>query len=85
MRSNILRFMIRLRGDRGLRTLRGVESALDLARTCPLLFVETMVKEEAGEERLLHLSCGMRKVRLPDRKEDLTLSSSVHNFLGDVL
>jgi hypothetical protein len=71
--ANRLRFMIRLRGDRGLRTLRGVESALDLARTCPLLFTETMVKEEAGEERLLHLSCGMRKVRLPDRQEDLTL------------
>jgi hypothetical protein len=38
-----------------------------------LLFVETLVKEEAGEERLVHLSCGMRKVRLPDHKEDLTL------------
>ncbi len=71
--SNRLRFMIRLRGDRGLRTAQGVESAINLARTCPMLFNETIVREEAGQERLVHLSCGMRKVRLPDRKEDLTL------------
>lgn len=71
--SNRLRFMIRLRQDRGLRTVRGIDSALDLALDCPMLFTETIVKEEAGTERLVLLSCGMRKVRLPDRKEDLTL------------
>ena len=38
-----------------------------------MLFCETVVKEEAGHERLVHLSCGMRKVRLPDRREELTL------------
>jgi hypothetical protein len=32
-----------------------------------------MVKEEAGQERQVQLLCGMRKVRLPDRKEELTL------------
>jgi len=68
-----LRFLIRVRGDRGLRTAQGIEPAVDLARSCPVLFFETVVKEEAGQERLIRLSCGMRKVRLPDRREELTL------------
>jgi len=67
-----LRFLVRIRGDRGLRTAQGIEPALDLARSCPALFFETVVKEEAGQERLVRLSCGMRKVRLPDRGEELT-------------
>lgn len=67
------RFLVRLRADRGLLTAQGRASALDLARSCPMLFHETMVKEEAGQERLVHLACGMRKVRLPDRREELTL------------
>jgi hypothetical protein len=67
------RFLIRVRADRGLQTSQGTSSALDLARSCPMLFHETLVKEEAGQERLVHLACGMRKVRLPNRKEELTL------------
>ena len=67
------RFMIRVRGDRGLRTAQGIDSAVALARSCPMLFHETIVREEAGQERLVHLACGMRKVRLPNRKEELTL------------
>lgn len=70
---NKLRFLIRVRGDRGLRAAQGVESAVDLARSCPMLFYETVVREEAGQERLVHLACGLRKVRLPDRREELTL------------
>jgi hypothetical protein len=68
-----LKFLVRVRWDRGLRTAHGLESALDLARSCPTLFYETVVKEEMGQERLLRLSCGMRKVRLPERGEELTL------------
>ena len=56
-----------------MQTARGIEPAVDLARSCPMLFNETVVKEEAGQERLVHLSCGMRKVRLPGRREELTL------------
>ena len=67
------RFMIRARADRGLETTQGISSALELARSCPTLFVETVVREEAGQERLVHLACGMRKVRLPGRREELTL------------
>jgi hypothetical protein len=71
--ANELRFLIRVRGDRGLRTAQGIEPAVDLARGCPMLFDETVAREEAGHERLVHLECGMRKVRLPDRREELTL------------
>ena len=67
------RFMIRVRADRGLQTAQGITSALDLAHSCPMLFQETIVREEAGQERLVHLSCGLRKVRLPNRREELTL------------
>lgn len=67
------RFMIRVRADRGLQTAQGIASAIHLARSCPMLFHETLVKEEAGQERLVHLACGLRKVRLPNRKEELTL------------
>jgi hypothetical protein len=70
---NKLRFLIRVRWDRGLRTPQGIDSAVSLARSCPMLFHETIVREEAGQERLVHLECGMRKVRLPGRREDLTL------------
>ena len=70
---NKLRFLIRVRGDRGLRPAQGIEPAVALARSCPMLFCETIVREEAGQERLVHLSCGMRKVRLPGRREELTL------------
>ena len=68
-----LRFLIRLRGDRDLRTALGKEQALVLARNCPVLFFETVVREEAGKERLVRLACGMRKVRLPEREDELTL------------
>lgn len=71
--ANGHRFMIRVRADRGLETAQGIEPAVELAHSCPMLFHETVVKEEAGQERLVHLACGMRKVRLPGRKETLTL------------
>ncbi len=67
------RFLIPVRADRGLQTAQGIASAVDLARSCPMLFQETVVKEEAGQERLVHLACGLRKVRLPHRREELTL------------
>lgn len=70
---NKLSFLIRVRADRGLQTAQGIASAVDLASSCPVLFHETLVKEEVGQERLVHLACGLRKVRLPNRKEELTL------------
>ncbi len=42
----------------------------NLTRSCPVLFYETVAKEEAGRERLVRLACGMRKVRLPDRRKN---------------
>jgi hypothetical protein len=71
--ANKHRFLVRVRADRGLETAQGTNSALELARTCPVLFYESVVKEEVGRERLVQLACGIRKVRLPGRREELTL------------
>jgi len=70
---NRLRFMIRIRATRSLQAGPATASAVELAASCPMLFEETIVREEEGQERLVRLSCGMRKVRLPGRSEDLTL------------
>lgn len=61
------RFVIRLRGDRYLLPggRRGA-SAWTLAAGCPLPFATTVVREEEGKERPIHLHYGCREVRLPD-------------------
>jgi hypothetical protein len=66
------RFIIRLRGDRSLES-GSLESALTMAQDCPALFVEYVAKEESDQERPLRLEVGYRKVRLPGRRELLTL------------
>ncbi|HVP90571.1 MAG TPA: hypothetical protein VMS75_05075 [Terriglobales bacterium] len=38
-----------------------------------MLFNEKVVKEELGQERPVRHSCEVRKMRLPDRREDLAL------------
>lgn len=68
-----LSYLVRLRADRGLRAPGEKASALEFARRCPVLFYETIVREDKGRERLVRLGCGLRKVRLPGRPEDLTL------------
>jgi hypothetical protein len=67
-----LKFIIRLRGDRGLVTDRE-ESALVAAQSCPMMFNEYIAREETGEEKPVRLEVGSRKVRLPGRTESLTL------------
>lgn len=47
--------------------------ALILARSCPIMLHKTVVKGEADHERQVYLGCGLRKVPLPDRREELTL------------
>ena len=64
-----------------MQTAQGIEPAVELAHSCPMLFHETVVKEESGQERLVHLECGMRKVRLPGRKEALALVDGIRQFL----
>jgi hypothetical protein len=70
---NKLRFLIRLRGDRMLKTTGGERSALDVAQRCPMLYKEYIAKTEGGEEKPLCLEFGFCRVQLPDRPEMLTM------------
>ena len=66
-------FLIRLRGDRHLIHRGMAQPVLDLASTCPLLYRESIIREEGTKEKVYLLEFGSRKVRLPGRPEDLSL------------
>lgn len=68
-----LRFIIRARSQRELISDGEKIAILDLALSCPMMYVERIVKEEQGQEKILRLEFGYRRVRLPRRKEALFL------------
>ena len=68
-----LQFLIRLRGDRHLLHRGIAQPVLDLASSCPRLYLERVVREEGTKEKVYFLEFGFRKVRLPGRGEDLYL------------
>lgn len=68
-----LRFIIRARSERELISDAEKLAILDLALSCPMMYAERIVKEEQGQERILRLEFGYRRVRLPKRKEALFL------------
>jgi hypothetical protein len=76
-----IRFLIRLVGDRHLVFAGKRQRVRDLAMGCSCLYSETIVKEDKGKERVLHLDFGFRKVFLPGRQEQLYLL--VIKGLGD--
>ena len=68
-----LRFIIRLIGTRhvdcgGKRVL-----VRDLAARCPMLYTDRYVIERDGKERVYLIEYGYRRVKLPGRREKLTL------------
>ncbi|MFZ2053943.1 MAG: transposase [Candidatus Aminicenantales bacterium] len=68
-----LRFLNRIDGDRSLETEEGMKSALEAAQGTPILYVEHRPRFLQGEAKLQRLEIGFRRVRLPGRKEVLTL------------
>jgi len=68
-----LRFIIRLIGGRHLLCGGRYVLARELAMRCPTLYAERFVREEAGKERIYAIEYGYRRVRLPGRREKLTL------------
>lgn len=61
------RFLIRLRGDRMLVFGQRRRSALEIARDCPLPYVEHVRRHNGdGTETTLSLQFGFRPVRLPE-------------------
>lgn len=79
--SRLIRFLIRLVGDRHLIFAGKARLAKDLAEGCPCPYSETIVKEDRGKENVFHIHFGFRKVFLPGRKEQLYLL--VVKGLGD--
>jgi hypothetical protein len=67
------RFLIRLVGSRYLQRAGKEVLAEDLAKDCPSLYAETVVKVDDGKEKVYHIEFGYRNVRFPGRQENLGL------------
>jgi hypothetical protein len=61
------RLLFRLRGDRHLLAGDERRTAFELAASCRLRHRETVIRREAGDERVLPLRFGARAVHLPER------------------
>jgi hypothetical protein len=68
-----LRFLVRLMGDRHLVCRGRRVRAWELASRCPMLCAERVVREKDGKEKVYRIEYGYRRVRLPGRREQLTL------------
>lgn len=66
-----LRFIVRLRRDRDVLFRKCRRNVMDLGRRCRMLYAQTIVKEERGEEKACHLEYGVCPVRLVGRQERL--------------
>lgn len=73
MLKNHNRFLIRLVGNRYLQWVGKEVLAGDLARSCPMIYAETVAKVDDGREKVYHVEFGYRHVRLPGRPEELGL------------
>jgi hypothetical protein len=68
-----MRFIIRLQGDRHLVYHGHRVVALDLATSCRMRYAERIVGEESSGEKPRIIEFGFRQVKLPGRKERLSL------------
>ena len=67
------RFLVRLIGTRNLLWGSKEALALDIAKDCPSVYAETVVKVDDGKEKVYHIEFGYRNVRFPGREEVLGL------------
>lgn len=67
------RFIMRLVGNRHLMCGGRPVLARDIAARCPMLYADRYVREESGSERVYVIEYGYRRVKLPGRREKLTL------------
>jgi hypothetical protein len=67
------KFIIRMRGDRHVIFRGETRSMEEVARGCPLVYADRVVKETKGKERAYNLEYGFRKIRLPGHKNSLYL------------
>jgi hypothetical protein len=73
------RFLIRIIGNRNLLWAGKEMLADEIAKDCPLLYTETIVKVDDGKEKVYHLELGYRNVKFPGSAETLGLLV-VHGF-----
>jgi len=67
------RFLIRLRKGRNLLYQGRALDDLEIAQGCPMLYLESIIKDEGEQARCLRLEYGVRPVTLPGRPEPLSL------------
>lgn len=67
------RFLIRLIGNRNLLWAGKEMLASEIAKDCPLMYAETIVKIDAGKEKVYRLEFDYRNVKFPGREETLGL------------
>ena len=73
MLKRLCRFLIRLIGNRNLLWAGKEILASEIAKDCPMLYAETIVKVDDGKEKVYHLEFGYRNGKLPGREEALGL------------
>ena len=71
--NNKHRFLIRLRKGRNLLYQGRSLDDLEIAQGCPMLYLESIIKDEGEKARCLRLEFGVRPVTLPGRPEALSL------------
>lgn len=73
MIHNRRRFLVRLRQDRHLIYQGRTRAVLEIAQSCPMLYLESIIKEEGDKARTLRIEFGFRLVALPGYQEPLYL------------
>jgi len=68
-----MRFIIRLKGDRKLIFRGKARAAIEIAAGCPMVYADTIVKEEGGGEKTYCIQYGYRPVRMRGCDEQLYL------------
>jgi hypothetical protein len=71
--ENDREFIIRMRGDRHVLFRGKVRSMEEVARDCPLVYADRVVKETKGNEEAYNLEYGYRKIKLPEYGKPLYL------------
>lgn len=66
-------FLIRIIGNRNLLWAGKEKLAREIAKDCPMMYAETIVKIDAGKEKVYNLEFGYRNVKFPGREETLGL------------
>jgi len=71
--ENSRKFIIRMRGDRHVLYRGKSRSMEEVAKGCPLVYADRVVKEAKEKEEAYNLEYGYRKIKLPEYEKPLYL------------